>query len=80
MFKIKLSPRMRPFVSRVSTNGLSQRAFTNVIGRPAGQCVKSAVRKGMSSADIRKAVRTCGKGQAGEGKVRNEIARLRSAG
>ena len=78
---IKLSPNMRPYVARVIRGGLSQRAFANVVGRPAGACVKAAGSlRGKSQTEIRRIVGDCGRAQAGAGKVRSEIARLRGAG
>lgn len=65
-YKIKLSPKMRPFVSRVVRNGQVQRNFTERIGRPAGACVRANVKKGMSQAAIRKTVGDCGKAQRGK--------------
>jgi len=78
---IKLSPNMRPYVARVIRGGLSQRAFKNVVGSPAGACVRAAGSlRGKSQTEIRKIVGDCGRAQAGTGKVRAEIARLRGAG
>ena len=78
---IKLSPNMKPYVARVIRGGLSQRAFKNVVGSPAGACVRAAGSlRGKSQTEIRKIVGDCGRAQAGTGKVRAEIARLRGAG
>jgi len=77
---IKLSPNMRPYVARVIRGGLSQRAFKNVVGSPAGACVRAAGSlRGKGQTEIRRIVGDCGKAQAGAGKVRAEIARLRAA-
>lgn len=64
-YRIKLSPRMRPFVGRVSRSGRVQKAFAKQIGQPAGACVRSGVRKGMKQSDIRKVVANCGKQHRG---------------
>ena len=68
-YKIKLSPRMRPFVGRVVRGGKVQKAFAEKIGRPAGACVKAGVHKGMKQSAIRKVVGACGKAQGGKGKL-----------
>lgn len=56
---------MRPFVSRVVTNGRVQRAFAKQIGNPVGACVRSGVHKGMSGAAIHKVAKDCAKGTKG---------------
>lgn len=61
--KVKLlssGKSLTPYISRVVTGGRVQKAFAEQIGRPAGACVRSNVRPGMSQADIRKAVANCG--------------------
>lgn len=63
--KIKLSVNMRPFVSRVVTNGKVQKAFGAQIGTPVGKCVFDKVRKGMSGAEIHKIARECAKSKKG---------------
>ena len=63
--KIKLSVNMKPFVSRVVTGGLVQKAFAAQIGEPVGACVKGSVKKGMSGGAIKKAVRECAKSKKG---------------
>jgi hypothetical protein len=65
MRKIKLSVNMKPFVSRVVTDGKVQKAFAKQIGEPVGACVRGAVHKGMSGASIHKAVKDCAKGKKG---------------
>jgi hypothetical protein len=62
--RVKLLGRgksLTPYISSVQTNGRVQRAFTEQIGKPAGQCVASGVHKGMTVGAIRKVVRDCGK-------------------
>lgn len=56
---------MRPFVSRVVTNGRVQKAFAAQIGNPVGGCVKAGVHKGMSGAAIHKVARDCAKSKKG---------------
>ena len=63
--RIKLSANMRPFVSRVVTNGRVQRAFAEQIGRPVGACVAGRVHSGMNIGDIRKAVKDCAASKRG---------------
>ena len=60
-YKIKLSSALRPYVGRVVRDGRIQRAFAEQIGRPVGNCVKISVSRGMSAANIRKAVSQCAK-------------------
>jgi hypothetical protein len=74
-YKIKLSSGMRPYVGRVVRSGAVQKAFAEQIGKPAGACVRSGVRAGMSGAAIRNVVRQCGKATAG---TRLNIAAHRS--
>jgi hypothetical protein len=64
-FKIKLSPAMRPYVGRVVRGGAVQKAFAEQIGRPVGACVASSVRRGMSSGQIKQAVRDCARSARG---------------
>lgn len=59
--RIKLSKNMKPFVSRVVTNGKVQRAFAEQIGRPVGQCLAGKVAKGMSGAQIHDIAKNCAK-------------------
>lgn len=66
MRKIKLSKNMKPFVSRVVTDGKVQKAFAEQIGRPVGGCVASGVRAGMSGAAIHDVVRDCAKSARGK--------------
>ena len=63
--RIKLSKNMKPFVSRVVTDGRVQKAFATQIGEPVGGCVKAGVRKGMSGAAIHKIARDCAKAKKG---------------
>lgn len=58
---LKRGKRLTPYVSYSHENGRVQRAFAEQIGRPAGQCVVGAVRKGMAQTEIRAAVANCGK-------------------
>ena len=64
--RIKLSKNMKPFVSRVVTQGKVQRAFGDQIGKPVGACVAGKVSKGMSGAEIHKIARDCAKGYKGK--------------
>jgi len=57
--RIKLSKNLKPFVSRVNTNGAIQRAFGKQIGEPAGACVASTVTKGMSGKEIHDIAKDC---------------------
>lgn len=59
--RIKLSKNLKPFVSRVVTDGKIQKAFAEKIGTPVGSCVAGKVRKGMSGAEIHKIVKECAK-------------------
>ncbi len=78
---IKLSSGMKPFVSRVSRHGAVQVAFAEQIGRPVGNCVKSAVHAGMGSGEIKKAVRQCAKQSSGTVlDIAGARARLRGRG
>jgi len=69
-YKIKLSSSMRPYVGRVVRSGWVQKAFAAQIGRPAGACVRSGVRAGMSVTAIRNVVKACGKQHTGTKLVR----------
>ncbi len=51
---------LTPYVARVVTGGRVQKAFAEQIGRPAGACVRSGVKKGMAQSEIRKVVKDCG--------------------
>ncbi len=64
--RIKLSKNMRPFVSRVVTNGRVQKAFAEQIGKPVGGCVAGKVHKGMSGAAIHEIARDCAKSVRGK--------------
>lgn len=66
---IKLSPNMRPFISRVHRHGAVQNAFAERIGRPVGACVRAGVHPGMSQGAIREVVKGCAprKGSVGLG-------------
>lgn len=64
--KIKLSVNMKPFVSRVVRNGKVQKAFGEQIGKPVGACVRSKVKKGMGSGEIKQVVKDCAKGTKGK--------------
>lgn len=57
---------MRPFVSRVVTDGKIQKAFGEQIGTPVGSCVAGKVSKGMSGAEIHKIARDCAKPYKGK--------------
>lgn len=57
--RIKLSKNMKPFVSRVVRDGAAQRAFTEKIGHPTGQCVAGKVRAGMTGAEIHAIAKDC---------------------
>lgn len=63
--RIKLSSKMKPFVSRVVTNGRVQKAFAEKIGRPVGACLAGKVVKGMSSAAIHAVAKSCAKSVKG---------------
>ena len=65
-YRIKLSSKMRPFVTRVVRNGQVQKNFAERIGRPAGACVRGSVKKGMTPAAIKKVVADCGRAQKGK--------------
>ncbi len=65
MLKIQVSKGGKIFVARHPTNGRVQKAFGEQIGKPAGACVRSGVRKGMSSSAIHAVARDCTKGYAG---------------
>lgn len=65
MRRIKLSKNMKPFVSRVVTDGKVQKAFAAQIGEPVGGCVKGKVHKGMSGAEIHEVARECAKAKKG---------------
>lgn len=68
MLKVKLLARgksLKPYIARVVTGGRVQKAFAKQIGVPAGACVRSNVRKGMTQEAIRQAVADCGKAHAG---------------
>jgi len=62
---IKLSQNMKPYIARVHRHGAIQMAFADQIGHPVGACVKGAVRRGMSQAAIREAVKECGQSKEG---------------
>ena len=64
--KIKLSVNLRPFVSRVVRNGRVQIAFREQIGKPVGACVAGKVRRGMSGAEIHRAVYDCSRQAVGK--------------
>ena len=64
--RIKLSKNMKPFVSRVVTDGKIQRAFGEQIGRPVGACVAGKVHSGMSGAEIHTIASDCAKGYRGK--------------
>lgn len=64
--RIKLSKNMKPFVSRVVTDGRVQVAFAEKIGRPVGACVAGKVKAGMSGAEIHDIARACAKPYKGK--------------
>ncbi|MDD5229700.1 MAG: hypothetical protein PHC43_00065 [Candidatus Marinimicrobia bacterium] len=54
---------MKPYIAKVTTNGAQQKRFKEQWGIPVGNCVRSAVHKGMSIGAIHEAVRNCAKGR-----------------
>jgi len=64
--RIKLSKNMKPFVSRVVTDGKVQKAFANQIGKVVGGCVAGKVKEGMSGAEIHQIARDCAKSVRGK--------------
>jgi hypothetical protein len=66
MLRIKLLSRgksLKPYIAKVTTNGAQQKRFKEQWGIPVGNCVRSAVHKGMSIGAIHEAVRNCAKGR-----------------
>ena len=53
--------KLTPYIGTAVTDGKQQLWFKEHIGIPVGNCVKSAVKKGMSIGAIHKAVRDCAK-------------------
>ncbi len=67
MLRVKLLARgkaLTPYVAKVTTNGAQQKRFKEQYGIPVGNCVRSAVHKGMTIGAIHDAVRNCAKGRA----------------
>jgi len=64
--RLKLSKNMKPFISRVVTDGRVQKAFGAQIGTPVGGCVAGKVHKGMSGAEIHKIARECARPYKGK--------------
>ncbi|MEM4323585.1 MAG: hypothetical protein QXO37_06985 [Candidatus Nitrosocaldaceae archaeon] len=73
--KIKLSPNLKPFISRVVRNGLAQQAFALRIGYPVGGCVQRGVKRGMTKGARLQVFRECAK-QAKTVSVRSGIDEL----
>ena len=69
-YRIKMSPSMKPFVSRVSRHGAIQRAFRDAGWRQQlSACVKSNVQPKMSGGAIKDAVRACAKQHASNASI-----------
>jgi hypothetical protein len=47
------------YVGHYSQDGKVQRAFREIIGKPAGQCIKAGIRPGMTKEERRRVFKGC---------------------